>query len=172
MRRTIISALQFQVAWFFCVLVHSPLALTLFTLANLWLHLRVVNNLEREPLWLVGLWCAGVALDSLLFASGLLANTDGSPWPPLWLLLLWLNFAMAVRYCFAFLQKNLLLTALLGAIAGPASYLSGAYLNGGVTLAQPLLVSLLVLGVLWGVFLPSAAYVARSLRVNRVGENA
>ena len=172
MHRTLISALQFQVAWFFCVLVPNPVALAVFTLANLWLHLRVVANLERESLWLLSVWCAGVLLDSVLFGSGLFANNDGSVWPPLWLLFLWLNFAMALRYCFAFLQKNLWVTAALGAIAGPSSYFSGAYLNGGVTLAEPVAVSLSVLAVVWALFLPLVAFFARSFHLKSIDEHA
>lgn len=172
MWRTVCSAIQFQIAWPVCVLVGSPLIVAAFTVANLWLHTFYVANLPRESGWLVSAWSAGALLDLAVFRSGLLINSDGSIWPPFWLLCLWLNFALAVRYCFAFLQKNLLLASALGAVAGPFSYFVGSALNGQVSLMQPPAQTLIALALIWAVFLPFLVRLARLFDTVEARQNA
>ncbi|MFV8783714.1 DUF2878 domain-containing protein [Microbulbifer sp. SA54] len=169
MWRTITSGIQFQLAWLVCVLVANPFIVALFTAGNIWVHLRFVANLPREPLWLFGIWAAGVLLDWVLFAGGLLINRDGSLMPPVWLICLWANFALALRYAFGFLRKNLWIAAALGAWAGPSSYYIGAQLNGGVWLMQPIVVTLLVFALIWALFLPLLAGLSRPGVVEGVG---
>ncbi|WP_295799189.1 DUF2878 domain-containing protein [uncultured Microbulbifer sp.] len=172
MWRVVASAVQFQIAWLFCVVVANPIAVALFTLCNLCVHLRYVANLPYEPVWILSVGCAGMLLDTAMFASGVLSSSGGQAFPPIWLLLLWLNFAMALRYCFAFLQKSLWLSAAAGFFAGPASYFTGAYLNGGVVLMSPLFLGLLVLAATWAIFLPLLVALARVIHFRRSHENA
>ncbi|MFS1524864.1 DUF2878 domain-containing protein [Microbulbifer sp. 2304DJ12-6] len=162
MWRFVANALLFDIAWPLCVIVARPWIIVPFTLINLFLHLAFVANLRREPLWLAGVFLFGVGVDSVLFHLGLLQNQSGQPWPPLWLICLWLNFAMTLRYSLVFLQRNLWLAAVLGGIFGPFSYYTGAFLNGTVALHQPLWQSLLVLSLLWALMLPGFARTARN----------
>ena len=162
MWRVIASGALFQVAWLVCVLAGSASLVLAYTLINLAVHLRFIADLPREPAWLVVICLAGIVLDGVMFLVGVLQNSDGSTVLPFWLVCLWLNFAMALRYSFAFLQRNLVVAAALGALAGPFSYFSGAMLNGDVSLQQPLTYSLSALALTWGLFLPLAAALARS----------
>ncbi|WP_346836615.1 DUF2878 domain-containing protein [Microbulbifer sp. SAOS-129_SWC] len=161
MGRTLASALLFQLAWFVCVLVPAPGIVLAVTVLNLAVHARFLDRSARQWLWLAVVFIAGAALDTMLFQLGVLQNRDFAAVPPFWLLCLWLNFAAALRTAFAFLQRNLWLAAALGALAGPASYLSGSLLNGSVDLQRPLAVSLAVLAVVWALLLPLFAGLAR-----------
>lgn len=172
MARAIVSGVLFQAAWLVCVLAGSPAIVLAYTAANLFVHLRFIAILPRESSWLLLVTGSGILLDTVAFQGGLLVNADGSSWPPGWLLCLWLNFAMALRYCFAFLQKNLLLAGALGAFAGPSSYFTGALLNGNVQLAQPLFLSLPILSLIWATLLPFLAYLARGYWFGKVSQHA
>ncbi|WP_226661000.1 DUF2878 domain-containing protein [Microbulbifer aggregans] len=168
MWRAVLSGIQFQLAWLVCVLVENPVVVTAYTLGNLWFHMRFVADFPGESTCLFRIWCAGVLLDGLLFAGGFLVNQDGSLLPPIWLLCLWANFALALRYAFGFLRKNLWLAAALGGWAGPSSYYLGAQLNGGVSMMQPLAVTLLVFALIWATFLPGLVAFSRPSLQERV----
>ena len=161
MWRFAVNAVLFDIAWPLCVLVDSVALIVAFTLANLLIHLFVVANKPNEWLWVAGIWVCGVAMDTLVFSSGLLVNDDGSPFPPPWLLLLWVNFATALRYSMFFLQKSAWLAAVIGGIFGPFSYWTGSWLNGTVEFSQPVILSVAGLVVLWALFLPFTTWLSR-----------
>ncbi|WP_143731490.1 DUF2878 domain-containing protein [Microbulbifer sp. GL-2] len=163
MWRFFANAILFDIAWPVCVIIARPWVVVPFTLASLGFHLIFVANLRSEPLWLAGIFLFGVGVDSVLFHLGVLQNLSGSSWPPIWLICLWLNFAMTLRYSLVLLQRNLWLATLLGGIFGPFSYYTGALLNGTVELHRPLWQSILVLSVLWAVMLPAFLRLARAL---------
>ncbi|WP_237056953.1 DUF2878 domain-containing protein [Microbulbifer sediminum] len=161
MWRIIANAVLFDVAWPLCVLVNSVWVIVAFTAANLFFHLRIVANKRNEWLWVATVWLCGASVDTLVFSSGLLSNDNGSPFPPAWLLLLWVNFATALRYSMFFLQKSGWLAAVLGGIFGPFSYWTGAWLNGTVEFSQPVIVPVLVLVCIWVLFLPFTTWLSR-----------
>ncbi|MEX2962295.1 DUF2878 domain-containing protein [Microbulbifer sp. TYP-18] len=169
MWRILVNALLFDIAWPLCVLVDNLALVCAFTLLNLYVHLRFIANLPHEFLWVGMIWVFGVLIDGFLFSQGLMINIDGSKFPPFWLLLLWVNFAMALRYAFFFLQKNLWLAAAVGGVAGPFSYYMGAWLNGTVMFREPVVLSLAVLSLVWALFLPLVAWLARGSLFSRVG---
>nr|WP_282450094.1 DUF2878 domain-containing protein [Microbulbifer sp. CAU 1566] len=168
----LISGCLFEGIWLLCVMAPSSTLIVLFTAANLlchlWLFCRssagggVSHSVLRTLLWLILVSTLGVAMDSLLFQYGLFQTTDAFSIIPLWLAMLWVNFALALRFAFVFLQKNLWLAALFGLTGGPLSYFIGAEIGGRVTLAEPLWLSLGLLGFLWAAFLVLMAYWARS----------
>ncbi|WP_255461868.1 DUF2878 domain-containing protein [Microbulbifer sp. ALW1] len=171
----LISGCLFEGIWLLCVMAPSSTLIVLFTAANLLCHLwlfcgprtesgvshRVSDSVLRTLLWLILVSTLGVVMDSLLFQYGLFQTPDKFSIIPLWLAMLWVNFALALRFAFVFLQKHLLLAALFGLIGGPLSYFIGAEIGGRVTLAEPLWLSLGLLGFLWAVFLVLMAYWAR-----------
>ncbi|SDK12187.1 DUF2878 domain-containing protein [Microbulbifer yueqingensis] len=161
MWRIIVNALLFDIAWPLCVLVDSVAVIVAFTLANLFIHLRIVADKPNEWLWVGTIWLCGASMDTLVFSSGVLVNDDGSPFPPAWLLLLWANFAMALRYSMFFLQKSAWLAVVLGGAFGPFSYWTGAWLNGTVEFSEPVILSVSVLVILWALFLPFTTWLSR-----------
>lgn len=82
--------------------------------------------------------------------------------PPLWIFLLWGLVAVNMSL-FSWLKKKWFLAALLGAVGGPASYLSAIRLGGASTLV-PLPLSLTVIGVCWAILFPSLMWLSEWLK--------
>jgi hypothetical protein len=79
---------------------------------------------------------------------------------PLWLVVLWLLFSGTLFHSLAFLQQRLLLAAILGAAAGPLSYLAGMRL-GAATSTHDAWTVALAMAPAWALLLPALAYAAR-----------
>ena len=171
MWRIIASGTLFQVAWLVCVAADNVPLVVGVTAVNFALHWYLIANRQQDFLWVVLISAAGILLDATMFQLGILQNSDAGRLPPYWLVFLWLNFSLALRYCFVFLQRNLWLAGAIGAVAGPFSYYCGTLLNDSVTLQPPLYRSLLILAAIWACFLPAAASLARSACFRRM-ENA
>lgn len=73
--------------------------------------------------------------------------------PPTWLISLWLCFAIGLRTCFAFIFSHPRVSYVLIALAVPASYWSGTYLNHNVHINKPYALSLLLITLSWMVLI-------------------
>ena len=170
--RLILSGIIFEGVWLFCVLAPSSALIIVLTLANLLFHLWLfygschiaarTNHIRRTLLWLMYVLVLGAGMDAALFRGGVFISTGMFNIIPFWLAALWLNFAIALRFSLVFLQRNLWVAAIFGLVGGPLSYFFGARIGGQVIIAEPVWLSLGVLGVLWGFFLPLMAYGARA----------
>lgn len=106
---------------------------------------------------------AGFALDSIVINLGLARYASPGPYalvPPLWLVAMWMAFATSLNVSLAWLKNRLRLAALLGALGGPLSYYAGARL-GGMEFTEPIVLSIVVLGLLWAVAFPTLLSLAR-----------
>jgi hypothetical protein len=74
------------------------------------------------------------------------------------MVMLWVNFAITLNVSLRRLHGRYLLSALLGAVGGPAAYYGGAGL--GAMTAIPDTVSLIVLAIVWGVVVPALFRIA------------
>ncbi|MCB5225803.1 DUF2878 domain-containing protein [Alishewanella sp. 16-MA] len=91
----------------------------------------------------------GISVDSLLVATGILSFAQLA-WLPLWFILLWAIFALAlVEVMSRFLTKPWLGFS-LGATGGPLSYIGGAALSDGVMSFPSGVTSYIVLCLVWG----------------------
>jgi len=167
-RRLLISALVFDVVWLLCVLAPGSALLAGITLGNIALHLWLFHGrppdaagAQRTLCWVAWVSAAGCWMDAALFRAGVFSASHDIFLLPAWLAFLWVNFALALRFAFVFLQRNLLLAAVVGALAGPFSYWIGARINGSVTLDDPLSLTLLLLACVWSAFLPLLLVSAR-----------
>ena len=153
-----VNIFSFYLGWFACVLaaardlpwVGTAVALLLITL-HLWR--RAWPAPELRLILLSGV--VGLALDSLPVALGLVDYPSGTVvvnFAPYWIVALWMLFATTLNSSLRWLQGRPLLAALLGAVAGPLAYYSGAQL-GGMALLEPL-PALLVLALGWSLALP------------------
>jgi hypothetical protein len=100
----------------------------------------------------------GVLLDGALAMSGLLRYATPAPavptgGAPLWILALWLSFALTFNHSLAWLRSRPAAAVLLGALGGPLAYASAARLAGVVEFGPPRGVSLGVLAAGWAVAL-------------------
>lgn len=169
--RLVLSGLLFEVVWLVCVLAPGTGTVALITFSNLvfqcWMfHWRgrakgFEQGLFRTLRWVAFVAVSGCVMDATLFDVGVFASGAEYTLLPLWLGFLWVNFALALRFAFSFLQRNLWVAAVLGMVGGPLSYLLGAKINSDVILAEPLLSTLVILAGLWGVFLPLIMRCAR-----------
>jgi hypothetical protein len=85
---------------------------------------------------------SGVLLDGALASSGLLRYAAPAPalpagGAPLWILALWVAFALTLNHSLAWLRRRLGAAALLGAIGGPLAYAAAARLDGAVVFGAP-----------------------------------
>ena len=110
---------------------------------------------------------AGVVIDGLLARAGVLRFAAAAPaFPsagaPLWILGLWLAFAMTLTRSLAFLQRRLALAAVFGAVGAPLAYLAAERGWQAVAFASPAWQAMLALSVAWALVLPLLAASART----------
>ena len=138
--------LGFNLFWFMAVAWQQPAPL----LGLLALH-GLFSPQRRRDLRLLPLALAGCLLDALLWQLGLFEFAAGFP---VWLVLLWLGFALTLAHGLRWLvvlprwQQ-----ALIGGFGGASSYLAGAAM-GAVHLPWGLWISGSVLAVIWMAWLP------------------
>lgn len=161
---SIIYAVAFQAGWFVCVMSGNVLSMTYafsFLCLHLWLLHRFQNpfNLKKEMSWLLVIVCSGIAIETIFFSTGFLYATAHTATfgrvilPPIWLIGLWLIFAIAMRTSLSFLFKKPWLSCLLIAVTIPLNYKAGAVLNNTIGINPPYSVSLGLITVVWVTFL-------------------
>jgi hypothetical protein len=107
----------------------------------------------------------GLCFDSLLILGGLYEPVRWlvpSPLATIWLLALWVNFALIVDIPLRWLQDHVLVAAILGSIFGPAAYLAGQRF-GAIRIAQPAALHVAILAAAWAVGLSGLMLIARLL---------
>ncbi len=155
MNKILINFSLFQVAWFACALgagndaPELSIAVVLIVLAT---HLLLSHNRQRDLQFIIFVAIIGTTTDSILGWFGIL-RYDGQWFCPLWLTGLWMAFASTIYYSLSWLKNRLLLSSLLGAIAGPLSYYAG-YKFGALQLSNNLLLSIIILAGIWSLILP------------------
>ena len=163
------NLVSINVGWFACVLGAAggltwvgPCVVALLVV----IHLAWDSSPAAEAV-LIGLAIVlGFVVDSVLAAAGVVSPERWLlPWPasPFWMVVLWANLATCVNVALKRLQGHVGLAAIVGAFAGPSAYYSGARL-GAVTLADPLLVSLVALAVAWAIATPLLLWIGQWVR--------
>lgn len=164
LRLRLANFLVFQCAWFAAVLgaAHGmPLAGTMAVLAAIGWHIAVSLGPAREAM-LVGLALSiGLVAETVQAALGLVRYPSGQfdPWmAPYWLVALWGLLAIALNVTMRWLRGRPLLAALVGAVAGPLSFVSGVRLGAARFVAEwP---ALLLLALIWALALPLLMWLA------------
>ena len=118
----------FQLAWFACVLGATNgwpwlgVAMTLIMLA--W-HLYQAQRVKPELLLILITLMIGATFDQALLSYHVIEYQHPgwiSSVVPVWILALWLGFAMALNVNFRWLRNKPLIAILFGALGGPAAY--------------------------------------------------
>lgn len=153
-------AIAFQIGWFICIMGEKALVIA-YTLSFILVHfifLKISLNKvlwRKEGLWILVVFLGGFALETLIFSAGFLYSNSSPGFfnhlilPPLWLLNLWLLFALALRTFMYFVFSAPKITYLISMIAIPLNYYAGTQLNSDVNLNNPYILSLALISVLW-----------------------
>ena len=152
----IINAVLFQILWFAAILGSAHSLIWPSLLACSLLAIWQLNPMRRQASDFILIPVAiviGLIIDTLLLQLKLFKFTYPFPFEgisPLWIILLWVGFAMTINHSLKWLNLHPLLPALVGAIFAPLSYLAGLRLGAVEYLADPLLVSISI-GAIWAI---------------------
>ena len=154
----------FQGAWFAAVLgaAHGlPLWGTACVAAAIAWHLGVSARPAQEAA-LVGVVCLiGLVVESAIAMQGHITYPSGQPDPrlaPYWMVALWGLLAIALNVTMRWLKGRWWLAAVLGALAGPASFASGVKLGGARFIdATPALVTM---ACTWALLMPALMWLS------------
>lgn len=143
-----IHAVLYQITWFVSVLFGNGIAL-------IWALVVLMPTLawrQTKLGWIfIGIVTAmGYGVDLVLQALGLIQFNQSTVIGPLWLLVLWVSFAHLI-WCFLYRIPTVWLRALLGAIAGPLSYIAGAVLGAAEPMSN---IGIAVFALWWAIAFP------------------
>jgi hypothetical protein len=129
----------------------GPLALFAFAA---W-QLTVSSNRRTDAQLLLVCAAVGIAIDTLWVQFGWMRFEAAVPWTglaPIWIVAMWMGFALTLNHSMAVLKSRLWLGAALGAIGGPLAYWAAGNAWGAVTIADP--AAYAGLAVAWAVLTP------------------
>jgi len=160
----IVNAVFYELGWACCVfgaawgypLLGGGLALLLVLV-----HLVLASDRAAEAR-LIGLAILlGVVVDTSLQAFGVFRfNADAlGLWLPLWVFVIWAQFATLFHYALSWLADRLLVALLFGLLGGPLAYGGGIRLGAAEFGTNPIL-SLAVLAVVWALVVPLLAWLS------------
>ena len=148
-KAVIANGVLFQVGWFLCVVFGDLAALTA-AMVMIAIYALYYARSSQEYLFFAVIMAIGFAGDTLLSLTGILVYPSGLPFPPIWMMVLWMLFAMTLPWSLHWLVSRPRLFTVFCAIGGTFSYFVGVRLSG-VQFGQDLLVCLGALLVLWAV---------------------
>lgn len=159
-----VNFVVFQAAWFAAVLgaAHQlPLWGTAAVGAALAWHLAVSAR-PAEEAKLFGLVCAiGFVVETGNVALGHVAYPSGQPvanLAPYWMVALWGLLAIALNVTMRWMKGRYVLAAMLGAVAGPASFVSGVKLGGAQFVHMT--PALVTMTCSWAVLMPALVWLS------------
>lgn len=156
-RINLLNFIWFQAIWILTIVFQYQflwLALVLFII-----HFFVSSQPRLDGITAASVACIGVIVDGgLAWIEVFIFPESYISLPvPLWLVVLWGAFALALRYSLHYLHSSVPLCVIFGAVFGPLSYYAGARL-GAVQFGPSVWQSLLVLAAIWGILLPGLVY--------------
>ena len=170
MSKIVINIILFQIGWFACVLSaanNHPLvgaSISLFIIVS---HVLLSREYKQEIRIIVIAMVIGLFLDSFIISAGLITYTSGMLndfIAPYWIVLMWALFATTLNYSLSWMRNKLLVSVVLGAIAGPLAYYAGMKL-GAVEFINEMK-ALISLSIGWAICTP----LLLKLSVDRSGQ--
>jgi hypothetical protein len=163
------NAVCFQLVWVAAVGGASngwwwagPLALAAFAA---W-QLPASRSRRADLMLMMGAAVAGFAIDTLWVQLDLMRFTTPLPWPgvaPVWIVALWMGFALTLNHSLAALKRHLGLASLLGLVGGPLAYGIAARAWSAVDFSEPVWIALSALALAWGAITPLLLVMATRL---------
>lgn len=155
----------YQTGWFIMVLGAArghPWAGSAAGLALVAVHLLLARERGPELMTILMIGVLGTIVDSAQAFAGVFVFESGywNYWfVPLWLTVMWMQFATLFHFILTWLNRRYLLAAVLGAVGGPFAYLTGERL-GAVIFPMGTAHSLLFLAVVWFIATPACVFIA------------
>ena len=156
----------FQLAWFAAVIggatgwpIFGSIPAIVVVAIDLWFYR---TQLKREALLVVGITLLGVIVETVFITLGALhysGTSSNAVLPPIWIIALWSSFGTLPHTSLGWLSGRVWLQLLLGAVLGPMSYFGGVKI-GAAILNEPLMSSLVIVGIGWGLAMPLIFYMA------------
>jgi len=163
-----INAALFQILWFAAILGSAKLMLwpsvVACTVLAIW-QLHPARKHASDIMLVCVAILLGLVIDTFLLQLDLYQFTY--PFPvegisPLWIILMWIGFALTVNHSMKWLELHALLPALMGAVFAPLSYLAGLRLGAIEYFADPLVVSAWI-SVSWAIALTILARIPNKI---------
>jgi hypothetical protein len=164
----VINVVLYQLGWFSCVFgaaLGFPIGGAVGALALVIVHLLLTDARKAELQLLLAACLLGVAVDSLQQAAGLFTFKSDPRWPlwlPLWVFVIWAQFATLFRFALHWLSGRYLLAALFGTIGGPLAYWGGIRL-GAATFGDSPQLTLIILASAWALVMPLLLWLRQKL---------
>lgn len=155
MTKPIVNFLLFQLGWLLSVLASAkgyPWLGVIYAVIWCYLHLRHYElNTNSELMLILFSAALGFTVDSLLVLSGVMSFPEharlGYP-SSLWMVGLWVMFAMTLRHSLQWLADKSWLAVALGLAFGPLAYWAG-YRLGAIEIRSDT-ISILFISLAWG----------------------
>ena len=160
-----VNLLLYQFGWFACVLgaaFSRPWFGIVIALVLVGVHLWLASDRRIQCKILAFALAIGLIVDGLLLNLDVYSFPSGmymSGLPPLWMSVLWIQFATTLRYGLHWLGGRYALSAILGFVGAPLAFLGGERI-GAVLFMPPRIPHLLILGTVWCFAIPLLIYVA------------
>ncbi len=164
------SVIGLNIGWFACVLGATDnfhwLSVLIVPILGV-IHLAVIGRARLLPaiLLMVASLAVGLILDTALITVGAFEPSRWfmpHPMTTIWLLMLWVNFSLALNESLQWFQKHLLVAGVLGSFFGPLAYFSASRL-GAIEIMDPLYMGLLQICLAWFVAMPLMSLTAKFL---------
>jgi hypothetical protein len=146
-----LNLVWFQAFWFIAI-TYTQQAIFVMLL-SIMVHFLLSPTKRNDLVSVILITFIGGVADSILTYLGIFNFPEGKT-IPLWLVLLWVHFAIALNHSMQWLTKlPIYLQVSFGAIFGTFSYYMGSQL-GAVTLNSNLILSLFSICITWAILLP------------------
>ena len=168
----LLNIAAFKVGWISSVMggaMQLPWIGPVAVLLAVALHLNFARRPRSELLLIVSCGLIGASFDSLLVAAGWVSYSSGVFFEyaaPYWIIAMWMLFATTLNVSMQWMRYRPVMTAVIGFVAGPMSYIAGEKL-GAINFVNET-AALVGLAVGWAIMLPLLTRLAS--RLDGVGE--
>ena len=171
----VVNIVLFQFGWFAVVLSaanHMEFLPVIIVTNIVAIHLFLVEKYRPELILVVICGLIGFVVDSINISYGIFSIV-GQEGPveiaPMWLVSLWMLFAITINHSLGWLKERYLLAALMGFVFGPVAYYGGSKL-GAITMPVEfgLNTTIIFSGIIWAFVMPLLLVISRTLNQVKV----
>lgn len=161
MNVSLLNSLCYTIGWCWCVFfgVHGQSivatigAVFLILFQLYWTKIKNIDLYIQDLLLVIFSIPLGALLEIFFIKTNLIHySKTATILPPIWIILLYPLFSLLLNHSLKIIKKNYIASFFLGCVGAPLSYITGNSI-GGLTFPHPLIQTLIILGICWGLFL-------------------